>query len=177
MLQLRTLKLLCGTAAAVGASISLVGCQTMQPNQSYTWMDCATEGQVCRTAGPTQVRYGARGHYEYRHTQGPIWCGNDTFGDPAPGWPKHCQVQAYTGGSPSAAVGRGPLSPPQSTHWEHCAREDGVCHAPQGATVRFGANERYAYTRANGPVLCSVRAFGDPAYGLSKSCDYRVSGR
>lgn len=176
MLQLRHFKLLCSIAVALTAGASLVGCKTLPAGEGYTWVDCATEGQLCRTGGPTQVRYGARGRYEYRSTNGPIWCGNDSFRDPAPGVLKHCQVQSHAGAGGSYPVGR-PM-PSHPTHWEHCAREDGVCYAPQGATVRFGANERYAYVRnVNGPVSCSKRAFGDPIYGIHKSCDYSAPGR
>lgn len=165
------LKLLCGIAITLTASASLVGCKTLPTGDTYTWVDCATEGQLCRTGGPTQVRYGARGRYEYRSTNGPIWCGNDSFGDPAPGLPKHCQVQAYVETRPAYPGGQSMT--PHASHWEYCAREDSVCHAPSGATVRFGANGRYAYVRnVNGPVSCSKRAFGDPIYGIVKSCEY-----
>ena len=176
MLQLRHFKLLSGIAVAFVAGFGLVGCKTIPAGNSYTWVDCATEGQICRTGGPTQVRYGARGQYEYRTTNGPIWCGNESFRDPAPGVIKHCQVQSF--GGYGAAYPADRPHPGHASQWQYCSREDGVCHAPQGATVRFGANDRYAYARnVNGPVSCSVRSFGDPIRGHVKSCEYSLPRR
>ncbi|HRK38148.1 MAG TPA: hypothetical protein PK347_07135 [Burkholderiaceae bacterium] len=171
MYQYRYVKGLLGIALLAAGSITLVGCKTMPSGQGFRWVDCASEGQLCRTQGPTQVRYGAQGRYEYRYTNGPIWCGNDSFRDPAPGLVKHCQMQVSAGSGASYPGG----SP---THWEYCAREDGVCHPPHGATVRFGARDRHAYARhVSGPISCSVRTFGDPIRGVPKACEFSLPGR
>lgn len=168
MLHFGHLKSLGCIAAVLAAGATLVGCKTLPTDHGHTWIDCASEGQLCRVTGPSQVRYGARGRYEYRSTNGSIWCGNDSFHDPAPGLVKHCQVQVRTGAGSGAPLGR-------PTHWTYCARENGVCHPPPGATVRFGANDRFTYIgNVNGPVSCTTRALGDPAHGFTKSCEYSM---
>lgn len=169
----RTVKSCFGAAVAVLVLGTLSGCKTlpMGPDGGYQWVDCASEGQTCHTNGPAQVRYGARGRYEYRYTNGPIWCGNDSFRDPAPGLVKHCQVQVTGNTWPSRPTDR-------PTQWEYCARENGVCHPPHGATVRFGAHDRHAYVRnVHGPISCSIRTFGDPMYGVAKACEYSLPRR
>lgn len=171
MRQNRFIKRLLGIALIAGGSVALLGCKTMPSGPGFRWVDCASEGQLCRAQGPTQVRYGAQGRYEYRYTNGPIWCGNDSFRDPAPGLVKHCQIQVTAGMGPGYPDDR-------PTHWEYCAREDGVCQPPFGATVRFGARDRYAYVRnVSGPVSCSVRTFGDPVRGAVKACEYSLPRR
>lgn len=58
-----------------------------------------------------------------------------------------------------------------------CAVEYGHCDAPQGATVRFGAEVGYAQIVLNGPggVGCGPGEFGsDPAGGFDKVCAYAV---
>lgn len=171
MRHITLLKPLAAVAVVLAAAAFLTGCKTLPAGQGHAWLDCASEGQLCQVAGQAEVRYGARGRYEYRRTNGPIWCGNDSFRDPAPRLIKHCQVQAYAGAGPGH-----PNSRP--TRWEYCARENGVCHPPHGATVRFGAHTRYTYAgNVNGPISCSVRSFGDPIRGVAKSCEYSLTGR
>lgn len=69
---------------------------------------CANEGQTCEFFGNGEVRYGVPGHYVTRIVYG-WWtgstpCDNYTFGDPAPGVPKTCEVrliqpiETYDGG-------------------------------------------------------------------------------
>ncbi|MBX9739931.1 MAG: hypothetical protein K2X62_07665 [Beijerinckiaceae bacterium] len=56
--------------------------------------------------------------------------------------------------------------------WVSCAREGSVCYAPYPTTVRYGAHGRFAQARVAGPVDCSNYTFGDPIYGVAKSCSF-----
>ena len=42
--------------------------------------------------------------------------------------------------------------------------------------MRYGADNRYEYRNVTGGILCSVRMFGDPAYGVNKTCEYLSHG-
>lgn len=60
--------------------------------------------------------------------------------------------------------------------WTTCAREGEYCRVDGAARVRYGADNRYVYRNVNGSVLCSERVFGDPAYGVHKTCEFEASG-
>ncbi|APH73159.1 hypothetical protein BSQ44_18630 [Aquibium oceanicum] len=61
----------------------------------------------------------------------------------------------------------------QSGNWIFCARENEFCDAPHGATVRYGANGTFAERRqVRAGVMCDNQSFGDPLYGVVKSCFY-----
>jgi hypothetical protein len=64
-------------------------------------------------------------------------------------------------------------SPSQSQgQWQPCAGQGEVCRFEGQATVRYGADGRYAYRVARNRITCDVGAFGgDPAYGVVKQCD------
>ena len=60
--------------------------------------------------------------------------------------------------------------------WIKCADEGGLCKAPRGAFIRYGANGRYK-GRGGGmnhgrAVECSNAMFGDPIRGVRKVCEY-----
>jgi thermitase len=57
-------------------------------------------------------------------------------------------------------------------NWTRCASEGGVCNFSGTRQVRYGANNSYAVTTANGTLSCSNGVFGDPMYGVVKTCDY-----
>lgn len=59
---------------------------------SRGWEDCASENQWCNFSGRRTVRYGASGRFVQVQANNGVWCGNETFGDPAPGYTKSCQV-------------------------------------------------------------------------------------
>jgi len=71
------------------------------------------------------------------------------------------------GGSNSSNYGSG---------WTRCASEGQYCNVNGSARVRYGADNRYEYRNVNGGVLCSVKTFGDPAYGIHKTCEYMATG-
>ena len=56
--------------------------------------------------------------------------------------------------------------------WTTCANEGGVCNFTNTRKVRYGANNSFAYVTANATVGCNNSVFGDPMYGVAKSCQY-----
>jgi hypothetical protein len=57
--------------------------------------------------------------------------------------------------------------------WTTCAQEGGFCSFSGTRTIRYGANSSWVTREINssgGGVECSNAAFGDPAYGIRKSC-------
>lgn len=56
--------------------------------------------------------------------------------------------------------------------WTRCAEEGQYCRVDGSARVRYGADNRYEYRNVNGGILCSVKVFGDPNYGVNKTCEY-----
>ncbi|RYF12241.1 MAG: DUF1996 domain-containing protein, partial [Oxalobacteraceae bacterium] len=59
--------------------------------------------------------------------------------------------------------------------WVNCAVEGGICVVPGTASVRYGANNVFGFRDVAGQVLCGNSVFGDPTYGVVKSCAYRLS--
>lgn len=132
--------------------------------RAATWVVCANEDQTCNFAGTTTVRFGLNGTYAARLATTKIACTVAAFGDPLPGVDKVCEYD-------SAASAPPPSTPP-STTWTRCAVEDATCTFMGTQQVRFGANGAYSYLNATSSVRCSVAVFGDPAYGVDKTCDY-----
>lgn len=71
-------------------------------------------------------------------------------------------------GAYEAAAG----APSGGITWTACASENGVCTYTGNRQVRYGANNTYAVLTANGGIGCNNSVFGDPIYGVVKSCDY-----
>lgn len=161
------------------------------------WETCALENGFCAFSGNREVRYGIDGQYRTRFAQGGVQCDNRSFGgDPYPGQPKECQVRGYADpGYPNRPpmTGRGANegytgapswdSDPQQHNrpgygngdqgWAFCAREDEHCNVPGTATVRFGAQGRYTViNHVRGRIACTKEVFGDPIYGVNKTCEY-----
>lgn len=63
-----------------------------------------------------------------------------------------------------------------SAGWTRCANEGEYCRVDGSARVRFGGDNRYEYRNVTGGIQCSTREFGDPAYGVNKSCDVQPRG-
>ncbi|MCF8475478.1 MAG: hypothetical protein K9G60_00475 [Pseudolabrys sp.] len=59
---------------------------------SKTWTQCAEEGKDCTFTGAKLVRYGAAPLWVYGSYVNGVSCKNGTFGDPARGTDKTCQV-------------------------------------------------------------------------------------
>ena len=139
---------------------------TAAPASTGGWTGCAGEGGSCSFSGTRQVRYGANDIYSYRTATGSIRCDNGTFGDPVYGVPKSC---AY-GPETSAAA----PAPVPTSAWAQCANENGSCSVDGTRQVRYGANGTYVYKTVTGTISCSNATFGDPLYGVVKSCSYSL---
>ena len=85
----------------------------------------------------------------------PVWA---VFGDPTPGVAKTCSYANDSATSPAAET------------WSTCAAEDGICTFSGTRDVRFGAGSSFVTRTFTGTVACSNSIFGDPAYGVVKSC-------
>ncbi len=126
---------------------------------SEGWRFCAAEGGSCTAQGSMQARFGADGRYATRDVNGRFSCSTRTFGDPAPGRPKFCELA-------------------DDGDWRLCANEGDLCRLPAGASqVRYGAEGRYTERQiTQGSVACHNGVFGDPVPGLAKQCEYRRVG-
>jgi len=75
------------------------------------------------------------------------------------------------GASPSVAVNVA-NAVKVASNWTRCAYEGNACNFSGTRQVRYGANNTYAYVTATSTVACSNGVFGDPVYGVAKTCDY-----
>ena len=57
--------------------------------------------------------------------------------------------------------------------WARCSGEGGTCSFTGTRQVRYGANGVFATKSATGAIACSNDVFGDPIWGVVKSCDYQ----
>ena len=132
--------------------------------QTPSFTNCATEGAICTFSGTKQVRYGANGIYSYKSLTGPVRCDNGVFGDPIYGVVKSCSYSSTTSSTPTPS--------PTPTTWTNCASEGATCTFSGTQQVRYGANNTYVYKTATGSIGCNNAIFGDPIYGVVKSCAY-----
>jgi serine protease len=56
--------------------------------------------------------------------------------------------------------------------WTYCAAENGTCSFSGTRDVRYGTATSFVTKTFTGSVKCSNSVFGDPAYGVAKSCSY-----
>lgn len=143
------------------------------------WAFCASEGETCHLRGSAEVRFGADRQYTVRRAYNSIRCDVDSFGDPAYGQTKHCEVRAGSswggsGGSHDDWAGSGNAN--DSNRWRYCSSEGQTCYVQGRSEVRFGDGRRYKTRTVRGNTLCSTSVFGDPAYGVTKHCEVRASG-
>jgi hypothetical protein len=59
-----------------------------------------------------------------------------------------------------------------ATSWTACATEGGICSFSGTREVRFGANGVYTSKTITASTPCTKAVFGDPIYGVVKSCSY-----
>jgi hypothetical protein len=152
-----------GAYEATGAAVASPA--PVAPTATDSWTGCAAEGATCSFSGTRQVRYGANNLYSYRTATGAIACDNGTFGDPVYGVAKSCSYAATT-----TAPTPTPAPAPAPAGWTDCAGENGSCSFSGSRQVRYGANGVYVYKTLTGPVSCSNATFGDPLYGVAKTC-------
>jgi alpha-L-rhamnosidase len=66
------------------------------------------------------------------------------------------------------AANPGPSGAP--TGYTECAAENGTCSFSGTRSVAFGANGIFTYQTLTGGTACDNAVFGDPDYGVAKSC-------
>ncbi|WP_194711056.1 hypothetical protein [Noviherbaspirillum soli] len=74
--------------------------------------------------------------------------------------------------TPTTTTTTSPSTTSTVTNWIACAAENGTCSFSGTRQVRYGANGTYAYKSATDSISCSNAVFGDPVYGVAKSCSY-----
>lgn len=159
---------LCNAAAI---SALFLGWNIPQEAHAATWQQCASEGGTCRLSGTNQVRYGLDGHFVSKTATGNVACNNATFGDPYPNYDKVCQYMPGTASTPTPT----PTPPAPSGTWTKCADEGGSCVVPGTVQVRYGANNSYSTKTVTNSIPCNNNSFGDPAYGVAKTCAYAAT--
>lgn len=138
------------------------------PTPTTSWVACAGENGVCSFSGTRQVRYGANGSYGYKSATDAIRCSNDVFGDPIWGVVKSCSY-ADSGSTATTPVVTAPVV--TAPTWTSCSGEGGTCSFSGTHQVRYGANGVYATKSATGAIACTNDVFGDPIWGVVKSCE------
>ncbi|MCY0911000.1 M66 family metalloprotease [Massilia antarctica] len=114
------------------------------------WTFCANENSHCVFTGYQTVRYGAGDRFVSKSLGWNAACNNATFGDPAPGVAKHCEI---------------------TSTWEACGVEGGQCAFADTRTVRFGSGTSFMTKTGTGGLACNSNVFGDPTPGIAKHCD------
>jgi len=71
-------------------------------------------------------------------------------------------------GSYTVASNPGPAGAPAG--YTACAAENGTCSFAGTQSVAYGANGIFAYQTLTGGAACGNAVFGDPDYGVTKSC-------
>jgi alpha-L-rhamnosidase len=116
---------------------------------------CAAENGTCSFTGTESVAFGANGTFTYQTLTGGTACTDAVFGDPAYGVTKSCYVgPVVTGPSGSS----------------YCAPENGVCSFTETRTVAYGAGSSFTEKSLTAGTPCTNAVFGDPDYGVVKSC-------
>jgi hypothetical protein len=122
------------------------------------WPQCAAENGICAFGGTMTVAFGANGKFHYATLSNGTTCTTGVFGDPIYGTVKACYL----------------IAPPASTvAWISCAAENGTCSFTGTHEVAFGANGQFFYRSLTNGTACTNSVFGDPAYGVVKSCYYQ----
>jgi hypothetical protein len=78
-------------------------------------------------------------------------------------------ITVISGGSPYPY---GYTPAPTSNNWTVCAGEGQYCSFSGFRNVRYGANGAYYYRTLNGGTFCENSLFGDPIFGVVKTCAY-----
>jgi hypothetical protein len=157
--------------ACLGVFVALVLLASSAPRAAQAqggaerWQRCSAQDEICRVPGPAKVRYGTDGRYAYKSVRNRIICDEQEFGDPFYGQPKQCDYSLDSDGQ---------SGDPSAGEWVQCATEGQPCRFEGVARVRYGTDNRYEYRNARNEIFCSVKVFGDPAYGKHKACEYQV---
>jgi hypothetical protein len=126
------------------------------PNPGPGYSFCTKEGQTCRVSGLARVAFGADGKFYFKDgVSGSIACTDAVFGDPDFGVVKSCY----------AAPDSGPAG------YSFCTPEGQTCYVSGVADVAFGAGGKFYFKDGvSGSIACTDAVFGDPDYGVVKSC-------
>ena len=86
--------------------------------------------------------------------------------------PSVVNVYAKVNNSLSAQSGGQEVVQPSSTPipWTTCANESGFCSFSGTAQVRYGAGSSWVTGTFTNGVACNNSVFGDPDFGVVKSC-------
>ncbi|MET3131183.1 hypothetical protein AAKU55_001442 [Oxalobacteraceae bacterium GrIS 1.11] len=136
-----------GASSSAAAGVTMVAAAATSSTQ---WTFCANENSRCIFTGKQTVRYGAGERFVSKDFDWATSCDSTTFGDPAPGVAKHCEV---------------------TSSWEFCANENQQCAYGDTQTVRYGSGSTYLSKTATGGLSCNNNEFGDPLAGAAKHCD------
>jgi hypothetical protein len=74
---------------------------------------------------------------------------------------------------PSATPSLSPTATPGG--WVFCANEGGYCSFTGTRVVRYGAQGKYVTKTLTGGTPCNNDVFGDPVYGVAKTCELAVT--
>ena len=147
-------------SAATGTSMKALAVTASDTvTTTDTWTPCASEGGTCAFSGTAQVRYGTDTQFVVQTLTGGTACTNAVFGDPAFGYGKTCSYAPVT--TTASAV-----------NWIACASEGGTCSFSGTRQVRYGTTTQNVIGTFTSQTACSNAVFGDPAYGIGKSCWY-----
>jgi len=166
--------------SAIAAAVLLV---SSQPVFADRWEPCARENQYCNVPGEKLVKYGADSRWTSKMVRHRIYCGNESFGDPAPGalkacYYKHVDTYAPNHGRHHDDRGYKPHDDRRDhrqygPRWVRCSSEGGNCRFEGRKEVRYGAGDRWSQKSARHNIRCSNDVFGDPAPGVVKACYIR----
>nr|WP_319633430.1 fibronectin type III domain-containing protein [Paenibacillus psychroresistens] len=100
---------------AAGNNSAASSALSVTTNSAASWVYCAGENNQCSFTGTKDVRYGGNDSYAYGTYTNGVMCSNNTFGDPAPGFYKTCEISDTGGGDTQAPSAPTSLSSPSKT--------------------------------------------------------------
>jgi hypothetical protein len=143
-------RLIAMLALCMGSLLMLFGASPTFAATTGQWSFCANENGYCAFTGTQTVRYGAGNNFVQKSLAWNATCNNATFGDPAPGQAKRCEV---------------------TNSWSFCANENGQCGFAGTQTVRYGSGSTFNAKVLSAATGCNNGVFGDPTPGVAKHCD------
>ena len=152
-------------SACFGALVTLaVGAPLTAAAQSGV----SGQGGTFSLSATTTVSYGANGAFNsLTLAAGNYVCGDQLFGDPAPGANKSCYTSVTTPATTTTS---------SSTVLTLLTGQSGSFKLTSSSNIAYGSGAQLAQkTLSSGTYVCGDQLFGDPAPGQPKSC-YSTSG-
>ncbi|MES2743278.1 MAG: carbohydrate-binding protein [Pseudomonadota bacterium] len=137
-------------ASEASTTLATAGAPALAASSTTQWTFCANEGGRCLFNGTQTVRFGTGDRWVSKNVDWGTACDVATFGDPAYGVAKHCEV---------------------TSKWEFCGNENQQCAFGNTQTVRYGAGGTFFTKTVSNGLACNNATFGDPAFGVGKHCD------